>query len=117
MKVNDQLFVRACKCSGDTYKRLKSIYRRFWMLSGNAAVVDSVIASNLMRICEQTNISSLSDFREYDYRNSRYNGEYASKSLDQKIIEYCTYKIRITKADAFPGLTPPLWWRIRFGNA
>ena len=108
MNTLTQLLIRACKV-GDSEKRLKSIYKRYW-LSPNDYFYP-VITGELATICDSLDYS-LSQFLN-DLPNRGYFTPPPSGIVSEQhaILHALIYKIRYSSTDSFNGLTLPATFR------
>ncbi|TNC79220.1 MAG: hypothetical protein C9356_20345 [Oleiphilus sp.] len=108
MNKTEQLFVRACK-SGGGLKRVKSVYRRFYLNDQN---VDFFIAGVLSRIADKYLDLKSSDFIDgLNPANAWKCGIEKDDSYHTGVVKFLISEIRCTEKDKFPGIVPPAVFR------
>lgn len=106
MKKLDQLLVRACK-SNDPDTRLRSVYRRFYLMQDDPEVTTVALVNILSRIVDEyvpftsclTVLQEMAPSRLY---NATYN---------ERALSLLMNRIRLSAKDRFPGMTTPARFR------
>ena len=112
MHKTQQLLVRACK-SNNPYKRLHSVYRRFY-LPVNETEANFHIAGILNALCEnyaKPNTAAL--IRDLNPSNWDRLGVTNPDDYFEAVVRALCSHLRLTARSAFPGLTPPLAMRVQ----
>lgn len=105
MDKTTQLFVRACKAD-NTGKRIRSVYRRFYL---NSHQVDVHLVHILCKICIDLNI--LKPMQLLTELSPENDWKYAGLNWHQRTINVLAGLIRFTNRDQLPGLTAPIYFR------
>jgi hypothetical protein len=108
MEKVDQLFVRACK-SGGGLKRVRGVYRRFYLNYHN---VDFHIAGILSRLVDKYLDLDSSDF--IDGLNPASAWKYGISTEDEyhtKVVKFLISQIRCAEKHRFPGIIAPAVFR------
>jgi hypothetical protein len=103
-----QLLIRACK-SAEPQKRVRRVYRRFYLSSGDDAYINTalcgILAGIVDKYCPMTScefINQMSPDRDWMHPEGDYHGRALSVLIS---------KIRLTDASSFQGLRPPSMFR------
>ena len=101
------LFIRACK-SQDPHKRIKSVYRRFYLYKDRS----DYLASILSDICDKYNLLSTKDWIDKLNPSQKiYYIEEDNNDYYQLIVNIMISKIRHSPKSKFPDLIPPIRYR------
>ena len=97
----EMLFVRACK-SRNPYKRVRSVYRRFYW-SGGAS--DHIISGLLADICDKYLEVKLHEVIERLDPNGFMRDP--NESHTERAFKYCVSRLRLSEVARFPGYRIP----------
>ena len=108
MDKTTQLFIRACK-SKDSYTRLRSVYRRFYLDDLNwephVVLILSRICDNYLNLSTIDIITGVSPHKDWMYP------EELRDDYHYKALSYLSTVIAHTKIDNFEGLSRPRRFR------
>lgn len=103
-----QLWIRACK-SENSYKRLHSVYRRFYIKTDErkATVQIIITLSDIVdKYCYINTARLLNDILGYGFTKDL--------PLEKRTLYALVDKICSTKKARFEGLTPPCWIKNKY---
>jgi len=104
MKKLEQLFIRACK-SDSPYRRLRSVYRRFYRAGNNP---DPHLVRILAGICDKYGLMSTLDLLVEMSPEKDWLYSDGAVSFNIRAINVMGSKIRLTSVRKMPGLSKPL---------
>jgi len=104
-----QLFIRACKVY-DSEKRLRSIYRRFFLSTLDENDVRRGLTINLVSICDKYLNVSVRDM-VVDMNPDKYPGLFEPRTYPEAVLFAVTGFIRMADKDKFKGLAVPARFR------
>jgi hypothetical protein len=111
MNKTEQLLIRACKTQ-DPHKRVLNVYRRRYFTT-DSGTADFYLVQILGQIAEKyLALNILGLLSDLDERNRWKYGVEAEDSYHTACVKLLISRIRLTEKDAFPGLTPPLRFRL-----
>jgi len=114
MNKQRQLLIRACK-SKNPLKRLRSIYRRFYLDRFTDYEFYAHVGGFLLDICVDYDLYPLTKFvSDLEPKLSWMHGIPKNAPYKKRVLMLCISKIKLTETSKFQGLTRPL--RFRNGN-
>lgn len=106
-----QLIIRACK-SNNPELRLKTLYRRFYLLNADDDTMHFSMAGILASICDEyLTIKTSRMVSDLCPGNRRKFGIEDGDNYWQSMVKVLTSYIRLSDKESFPGLTPPVMFR------
>lgn len=106
-----QLIIRACK-SNNPELRLKTLYRRFYLLNADDDTMHFSMAGILASICDEYLTIKTSRMVSDLCPGNRWKfGIEDDDNYWQSMVKVLTSYIRLSDKDSFPGLTPPAMFR------